>query len=71
MCSLSYVIQREAVVAQALTEMTLAPHVKEPGTIATPEVAVAEFDRWLDDRPAELDKPWGAMELEDLLFGGR
>jgi len=70
-CALSYTIQREGVVAKALSEMTLAPHVKDPGTVPTPESAVAEFDRWSDDRPDILDKPWLEVELEDLLFGRR
>lgn len=72
MCDLSYDMQREEVIRRALAEMQLAPHAKDPGSIATPEVAVAELDKWLDDRPAELDKPLGEMELEDLLHvGGR
>jgi len=51
--------------------MTLAPHVKDPATVATPDVAVAEFDAWLNERPAELDRQWHEIELQDLLFARR
>lgn len=71
MCDLSYAIQREGIVARALAEVALAPHAKDPGTVPTPESAVAEFDGWLNDRPDALDKPWEEIELHDLLFGRR
>jgi hypothetical protein len=70
-CVFAYVLQAEAIAARALTEMTLAPHVEDQGSIATPDVAVAEFDQWLDERPAELDKPWEEIEFHDLLFPRR
>lgn len=71
MCDLSYAIQREEIVARSLAEMQLAPHVKEPESIATPDVAVAAFHEWLDERPAAEAKPFGEMELEQLLGLGR
>lgn len=71
MCALSYAIQREGITARALAEMTLAPHAKDPGTIATPEAAVAEFDAWLNERPAEADQSLEEIELHDLLFEKR
>jgi hypothetical protein len=71
-CDLSYAVQREEVAARALAEMQLAPHVEDPHAILTPDAAVAELDRWLNERPADLDKPAGEMDLMDLLqLGGR
>lgn len=67
----AYVIQREAIAAKALSEMTLAPYAKDGAKVATPEVAVAEFDEWLNERPDVLDRPWAEVELHDLLFGRR
>jgi hypothetical protein len=70
-CDLSYAIQREEIVARALAEMQLAPHMKEPESITPPDVAVDLFDKWLDGQPAD-PKPFGEMELEQLLgIGGR
>ncbi len=68
---MSYVLQREALSSRALTEMTLAPYAKDPGSVTTPEVAVAEFDAWLNEQPEVLDRPWEEIELSDLLFLGR
>lgn len=71
MCSWSYVIQAEAIAAKALTEMTLAPYAENQGEIAPPDVALATFDAWLDEKPKELTKPWAEVELEELLFAKR
>lgn len=70
MCDLSYTIQREEAVARALAEMQLAPHVENSNTIAPPDVAVAEFDAWLDEPPPEHTRVGGDMTLEELLAGG-
>jgi hypothetical protein len=52
--------------------MQLAPHVTDSNSIATPDVAVAEFEAWLDQRPTG-DRPAGDLDLKDLLRvgGGR
>lgn len=55
---------------RALAEIQLAPHVKEGTQIATPEVAVAEFEQWLDE-PPDTDRPLAEMELADLIGPGR
>jgi hypothetical protein len=70
-CALSYTIQREAIVARALADQVLAPHVEDPGVLKDPEVAVSDFDKWLNERPPEADRPWQHLELESLLFPGR
>lgn len=55
---------------RALAEMQLAPHVKEGTQVATPEVAIAEFEKWLDE-PPEADRSLAEMELADLIGPGR
>jgi hypothetical protein len=69
-CDLSYAIQREEIVARALAEMQLAPHVEDSTKIAPPHVAVDEFDQWLNDPPPEVNRS-GDPGLEELIAGGR
>lgn len=70
MCDLAYVIQVEQIERRALAEMTLAPHVEEKAKIATPDVAVAEFDRWLM-APPDRERAGGADPVLDLIQGVR
>lgn len=51
----------------ALTQMMLAPHMEDTSQIATPDVAISEFQQWLASRPAELDQPSEDMELYQLI----
>ena len=52
---------------QALAQMALAPHVEDSSQIAPPDVAIAEFQKWLISRPAELDRPTEDTELFELI----
>lgn len=66
-CDLSYAIQVEMVERMALAQMALAPHVEDSSQIATPDVAIREFQQWLTSRPPELDRPAEEAELLDLI----
>jgi hypothetical protein len=66
-CDLSYTIQVEQIRDRALAEMTLAPYAEDASNIDTPDTAVAEFDRWLFERPEELDRDEDDEELRSLI----
>jgi hypothetical protein len=70
-CDLAYVVQVEQIERRALAEMQLAPHVEDSSKIATPEVAVAEFDAWLMAPPNHLSRPTAESEIMDLFQGVR
>ena len=67
MCDIAETIQIEQAERRALAEMTLAPHVEDSGSIATPEVAAAEFHKWLYEPPPEPGSRGPDAELRDLL----
>jgi hypothetical protein len=71
-CDLSYATQRDEIMAGALAQTALAPHAKHPGSIPTPDTAVAEFDEWLAAPPPSVSgKASGQLELEDLIYRRR
>lgn len=69
MCDLAYAAQREEIIAVALANVQLAPHVQDRTSITPPDVAVAEFDEWVHGRPEVLDKSPEEIELHELLYG--
>lgn len=69
MCDLAYTMQVEQIEREAVSSMTLAPHMREGTQLTTPEQAVAEFDAWLVGRPEnEFTNP-ADMELAQLIRG--
>lgn len=69
MCDLAYIVQAEQIERRALAEMALAPHVEDSSKIATPQVALAEFDAAVYEVPQHLTRPDGESEILDLLQG--
>jgi hypothetical protein len=69
LCDLAYSVQVEQIERRSLAEMQLAPHMESKGQISTPEVAVAEFDAWLNEMPPDPALRTEAGELENLITG--
>lgn len=68
MCDLAYTVQVEQIERRSLAEMQLAPHVEDSSKIATPDVAIAEFDAWLAAPPDDLrERPEAEQEIMRLM----
>lgn len=67
MCDLSYAVQVEALERQALTMMTLAPHLEDSSKIPTPEEVVQEFQQWLLSKPEAAGMKSEDAELMELI----
>jgi hypothetical protein len=61
----------QALREEALAQMQLAPHVKDPSAIPTPESVEQELRDWIDREPAPLGENTDEYDLHDLLMGGR
>ncbi len=67
MCDLSYAIQAEQIERRALAELALAPHLEKGHQVTPPDVALAEFEHWLNEEPEQAVPD----SLEELITGGR
>ena len=65
---MAYLCQAEALEREVLSQVSLLPHLEEKDrkSMPTVEQVRAEFDAWLNEKPAEMSMTPADLEAQEL-----